>query len=129
MPTAIRWPLSLPQTLPKGTRFAPVRNYVESPMDLGPPKRRRRAAFRWGRIIVPDGSFVLREYQWDTFRHFFEQTLADGSLSFMWIDPIPRFGDVELRFGGDDAPEAVFMSVGNGLMVSRHGFELEVMPS
>ena len=81
------WPVTLPtrfQAQP-GVVEQPPNVTIETAMDAGPPKMRRR--FTAGDRIV-QGALALTRTQRATLDTFFMDTLAGGSLSFDWIHPI-----------------------------------------
>jgi hypothetical protein len=121
-----RWPLVLPQSLPPETSITPVKNYVETEMDTGPPKRRRRFTAASKTIDVPD-RFIFTTAQWEAFQKFHDDTLAGGTLPFAWRDPIPGLGDVLVRFSGEP-PKATVRRAAHGRLVYRLVFQLEVLP-
>ena len=122
-----RWPLDLPQTLPQETRGpTPRKNYVETEMDTGPAKRRRRFTAVVQDIDAPE--MYLHADQWQSLSAFYGTVLAGGTLSFMWRDPIPGLGDVELRFSGDEPPKPKVMAAGRGRNVYLVALSFEMLP-
>ncbi len=108
MATSLRWPASLPQTLPLGTRVRTSRNVVQSETEFGPQKVRRRFTAAPKILEYPADAFILDDDQLAELLNFFENTTAGGSLSFMWDGPVPWMGDVEVRFGGEElVPEGI----------------------
>lgn len=82
MPT---WPVSLPQyPLQEGYKEAPGANVIESQVDAGPPKRRRRYTKRNDPHTM---IFELDDTQLATFKSFYGTTLQDGNLSFDYVHP------------------------------------------
>jgi hypothetical protein len=81
------WPASLPQRFLQdpGTSEQPPDVILESQMDAGPPKARRRftAGFR-----MVGGSLALTHVQRATLDDFFMNTVQGGALPFDWIHPI-----------------------------------------
>ena len=84
---AALWPASLPQRFLQdpGTSENPPDVVVETQMDAGPPKARRRftAGFR-----LVGGSLALTHAQRATLDTFYMDTLEGGALTFDWIHPI-----------------------------------------
>jgi hypothetical protein len=81
------WPASLPTRMQadSGVTEQPPDIVIESTMDAGPPKARRR--FTAGYRIV-GGSLALTHDQRATLDAFFLDTLEGGALPFDWIHPI-----------------------------------------
>lgn len=78
----IAWPVSLPaQPLLNGLQETYNDLYVESTVDVGPPKRRRRYS---GRMRQVAGQMVLTDDQKATLRDFFYDTLQGGVLAFQF---------------------------------------------
>jgi hypothetical protein len=81
------WPTSLPQRFQQnpGVTETPPDLVIESTMDAGPPKARRRftAGFR-----LVSGTLALTHAQRATLDAFFLDTLEGGALPFDWIHPI-----------------------------------------
>jgi len=81
------WPASLPQRFLQepGATEQPPDVVIESTMDAGPPKARRRftAGFR-----LVGGSVALTRDQRAILDDFFMNTLEGGALPFDWIHPI-----------------------------------------
>ena len=125
--TTLRWPLALPQTLPPGTTLTPQKNFVETEMDAGPPKRRTRFTAVSRFLEVSGDLSIYTTAQWDVLETFHRETLGGGALSFLWESPIPGLGDVECRFRGDP-PKASILRGANGRLVYRVAFQLEVLP-
>jgi hypothetical protein len=81
------WPATLParfQASPGATEQPPD-IVIESAVDAGPPKARRRytAGFR-----IVGGSLALTHAQRATLDAFFVDTLEGGALPFDWIHPM-----------------------------------------
>lgn len=82
MPT---WPASLPQKPRTGTwKRAPQDNRLSFMPAAGPPIVRRRSSRK---VHMASGLFDMSHAQVVTFEAFFEDDLADGTLSFDWDDP------------------------------------------
>jgi hypothetical protein len=81
------WPESLPQRFLQepGATEQPPDVVLETQMDAGPPKARRRftAGFR-----LVGGSIDLTHAQRATLDDFYMNTLQGGALPFDWIHPI-----------------------------------------
>lgn len=81
------WPASLPQRLQAspGATEQPPNVVLETQMDVGPPKARRRytAGFR-----IVGGTLALTHAQRATLDAFFMDTLEGGALPFDWVHPI-----------------------------------------
>lgn len=79
------WPLSLPQlVLRDGYTEKPGDNTIETPVDAGPAKARRRFTASVRRFSA---SVKFSAAQMVTFEEFWGVTLADGSLPFEWKHP------------------------------------------
>lgn len=82
------WPSTLPQyVLEQGYEEKLNDQTIETPMDVGPPKVRRRYTkqFRTFSLTVR-----LSPEQKATFESFWQDTLAGGSLPFDWVHPLTR---------------------------------------
>ena len=90
------WPASLPARLlaNPGATEQPPDVVLETQMDAGPPKARRRytAGFR-----IVQGSLALTRAQYATLDDFYVNTLQGGALPFDWIHPITS-APVTVRF-------------------------------
>ncbi len=82
-----RWPVTLPQRpVIGGWSRTPQDNRVVFQPDVGPPIVRRRATVR---AHDYEATFpTLTDAHLVTFDAFFETDLADGSLHYLWIDPV-----------------------------------------
>jgi len=81
------WPASLPQKpLISGFSQSPQDNRVSFRPDVGPPIERRRATVRMQlyKMQFPP----MTATQLATFEAWFHDDLADGSLHFLWADPV-----------------------------------------
>lgn len=84
MPNPV-WPAALPQkALKEGYRETASDNLLESQMDAGPAKIRRRFTTRSRMFQM---TIACTASQAATFLSFFETTLKDGSLPFDWVHP------------------------------------------
>lgn len=80
----ITWPASLPQCSLRGKQRAPQPNVVAFGTEVGPGKVRRRSTARTQRQPLP---FLLTRAQAVIFEAWFNDDLADGSLTFSMTDP------------------------------------------
>ncbi len=114
------WPLSLPPfVLMQGYQESIVDGIIETPVDAGPVKVRRR----W----TGDGTLLalavgMTPSQYDTFSTFYKTTLAAGSLPFDWVHPRTQAA-ITLRFR-KPAPKLAMVSQ----MQYTVQMNLEVMP-
>jgi hypothetical protein len=82
------WPVSLPQYFDAGSwNEEPPDLLLETPMDAGPPKVRRR--FTAG-VRPINGAMTLDVTQLATFEMFYETTLLGGAVPFDWVRPSSR---------------------------------------
>lgn len=81
------YPSTIQDNFARGTYVrAPGNNVIESEMELGPPKRRRRSTSRRDRI---SGQITLdNNTQYETFMDWFTITLKDGTEYFYFNDPV-----------------------------------------
>ena len=79
------WPSTLPGALLLGLSFNPVPQYVETPTEVGPAKRRRRSVAVLGAF---EGELELTGEQYATLLAFHDGTLAGGTLRFSWKHPV-----------------------------------------
>lgn len=80
------WPASLPQApLFNSLNVTPEPNVIAFESDVGVEHTRRRATSRRKTINV---AFMLTRAQLSVFDAFFEQELADGTLTYQWRDPV-----------------------------------------
>lgn len=79
------WPLSLPQA-PSWTGFQETspNTTIRTPMDVGPPKVRRRSTAAVRPLSM---QFMLTRDEVATLETFYQTTLAGGSLPFDWVHP------------------------------------------
>jgi hypothetical protein len=79
------WPASLPQNLEiTGLQESPPNLTIRTPMEVGPPKLRRRAT---AGVRPIQGRQLLTKTQVATLDTFYVTTLAGGSLPFDWVHP------------------------------------------
>lgn len=81
----ILWPLTLPQVPLLGYREQFPNLAIETQMDTGPPKARRR--FTAGVRPLPAHEMVLTAAQAATLDTFYTDTTAGGTLPFDWLHP------------------------------------------
>lgn len=80
------WPVSLPQgAYVDNWSEAPEDANVEFPVEVGPPKRRRRISSP-GRLV--EHNIVLTVAQRATLLDFYEDDCGKGSINFDWVHPI-----------------------------------------
>jgi len=89
------WPLTLPQELLIAgyARSAPD-NRIESQMDVGPGKIRRRTTSAPSKI---SGTLKMDRTELAAFTQFYLVTTKSGTLRFSWTDP-DTSAAVEMRF-------------------------------
>lgn len=93
-------------------------NRIRSPMDVGPPKLRRRSTSAPTSFA---GSMFLTTAQAATFETFYKTTLAHGTLPFTWYHPRTR-ASVDMTFVGD--PELIPQGGGEWLL----NLTVEILP-
>lgn len=82
------WPATLPQYFQEqGYSESPPDQRLESNVDSGPPKTRRRYTNNYRPI---QGTIWCTEDQWEDFETFYDVDLAGGVLPFTWVHPITR---------------------------------------
>lgn len=92
------WPATLPQfVLREGYDEQLANNKIETQMDAGLPKQRRRFTQREDQISV---SWRMDRTQRDTFLTFYRSTLSDGTLAFDMPHPVSR-ATTTFRFRGE----------------------------
>lgn len=109
MPT---WPTtnSMPQVLPIETAEKSDPNIVQTQMDVGPPKFRRRFTSIVRHIQVPSSRFLLTDAQRNDLLSFHDSNCDGGSLAFDWgsTGPMPEFdGNTTQRFRFEGRPESL----------------------
>ncbi len=115
---ATSWPDTLPQQpLVKGFSGTVQDTLIRTSMDAGPEKIRRRftAASEYFTL-----TWFMTKQQLNTFRSFFKDTIADGSIEFEMNHPITG-ETVLVRFRGPYQ----FVSTGVHWRISA---EIEVLP-
>lgn len=88
IPEGDLWPTALPQCpILNGFSEQRQRNIVSFEPDVGPPKMRRRSS-----AVATLTSVVFRFTVADVevFNTFYQDTLSDGSLPFVWKHPISQ---------------------------------------
>lgn len=78
---SIVWPPELPQEQFGEISVKPRRGFIETEMDVGPPKRRRRTQVS---RVPTKLQMELRGSQLALFEEFYNETLAGGTLGFEW---------------------------------------------
>lgn len=115
----IEWPSDLPDAvLEDGYAESMADNMIRSPMDVGPPKVRRRGTSAPRAIALRQ---LLTTAQVANLETFYYSTTSGGSLAFTWEHP--RTGSSSsMRFTG---PPAI-SPAGPGRWIASYG--LEVLP-
>ena len=91
----IIWPAELPKTLPfKGLSIQPQNNVIRTAMDAGPKKARRRYT---AKTVRYSGRFIFNAAEYEVFKHFYNEALADGVFRFVFTDPV-TLDTAEFRF-------------------------------
>jgi hypothetical protein len=118
------WPAELPQVpLVQGYTRKPQAARVRSAVDAGPAKVRRRFTAKVRNVTY---LITVNKEQWAIFWNFYDNTLAQGSLPFDWIDGVS--GDpATLRFGEDEPSEAPANGNEPGYLTIT--MPLEILPS
>lgn len=82
---AATWPITLQDKLNEAGFSLEIPNqYIETDMDVGPKKRRRRTTASLERISC---SIWIEKSDYVTFKNFFDVTLAGGTLPFEFEHP------------------------------------------
>lgn len=82
------WPNTLPQYVERsGYAEKPGDNTIETPVDAGPAKVRRRFTADVRRFTV---ALKMSAAQCDTFEAFWRDDLLQGALPFDWVHPRTR---------------------------------------
>lgn len=116
----IIWPVDLPQKVDQsGYQEARGRNKIESPVDQGRPKSRRRFTASIQQFQI---ALLLDEDQVELLDTFYESTTAAGCLVFDWVHPRTQIA-AECRFSGD----APAIAPAGGLMY-RATFQMLILP-
>lgn len=99
------WPTTLPQfVLESGYQEQLPKNAVETEMESGPPKVRRRFTQVFRKFSV---SMIMDQAQAAVFEAFYLTTCASGSIAFEWVHPRTRAA-MTLRFTGSPPSYAPF---------------------
>lgn len=126
------WPGSLPDTLPIETTETAEPNVIQTSMDMGVPKVRRRFTSVTKYLEVPPSRFILTNAQKDALMTFFDTTLAGGSLSFNWVatGPTPAYDtDTTTSFRIQGRPEVICIVPGSDSQrLYSSTLKLEVLP-
>lgn len=89
------WPTQLPEyVLENGYNEQFPKNTVETEMDAGPPKARRRFTKIFRKFQV---QMIMTDYQAAVFEGFYYTTCNSGTDSFDWVHPRTRDA-MTLRF-------------------------------
>lgn len=103
------WPPSLPQIQLLGSTEKTVPQFIETKMDVGPPKRRRVSQVDYGRESIP---LLFNATEVGVFRTFWTTTLTDGIDSFEWEDLV---NDTTVDYEILDYPQFRLVSGGAAL--------------
>lgn len=116
MPT---WPASLPTyVLENGYQEQLPKNVIETEMEGGPPKARRRYTTIFRKFQV---SQILTQDQANVFENFYLSTCASGTVEFEWVHPRTR-AVMNFRF---TQPQPVYQPFGGNYVRVTFGL-LEV---
>ncbi|MGP1274247.1 MAG: hypothetical protein ACQRW7_02370 [Caulobacterales bacterium] len=117
----IVWPETLPQYPQReGLDSAGGENVQRSPVDAGPPKRRRVSTRMPDRLRA---TWYLTPAQYAIWQDFLEDDIAQGALRFTLPDP---FSDGTLNAALVNGKASVSVNPGPGVMISL-GLDLEVL--
>lgn len=79
------WPATLPDNfMAQGYTESPGQNVLETPMEVGPPKRRRRSTAARRPIT---GKMHMTDAQVEILDAFYEDDCGSGALPFTWTHP------------------------------------------
>jgi hypothetical protein len=82
--TYVPWLITLPQCpLPYENQISLGENYVEVPVDVGPPMRRQRTTVTYDQAMMV---FLMTRQQIRDFRDYFSVDLRGGSYPFRLLD-------------------------------------------
>ena len=85
MATEIEWPGTLPQNIEQnGYKEGNIDNLINSPMNMGPYKSRRRSTEAYQPLSA---SMVMSTAQRDEFYTFYKTEIYSGALSFLFPKP------------------------------------------
>lgn len=97
----VDWPATLPQVKLLGMTDTRVSAKLRSSVDAGPALVRRRYTAAVRNVDIP---ITLTNTERVIFDAFYIDDLEEGSLSFVWTDPVT--GDAAtFRFRTDDGPQ------------------------
>lgn len=117
------WPDTLPPLPGLGVTLRRQDAVSRSAMDAGPPTRRNRFTAVARPVSFP---ITLTGAQLQVFEGFFATTLANGALSFDWVDPVTS-GSVSLAFTAP--PEWALVKGGDAAnRLWRAALALEIQP-
>jgi hypothetical protein len=94
----VDWPTTLPDLQLLGLTEQRQEARLRSQMDAGPPKMRRRFTAAVVQYQIP---VIFTGAQKQTFDAFYKTTLLEGSLPFVWDDPVT---DAAVSFTFREAP-------------------------
>ncbi len=120
----VAWPAGLPQIPLSGVTAGDDDSVLRSPMDSGPPTRRNRFTAITQSLEFP---MIMTGTERATFDTFYRTTIANGSLSFDWEDPLDD-STVSMAF---KAPPRWSLLVGSDTAADRRWsstFSLEIQP-
>ena len=113
------WPASLPEyVLEQGYSETAPDQSIESNMDAGPAKQRRRFTTNFRPIKA---TIRCEDTQVATFETFYYTTLEGGTLPFAWVHPRTRVA-CTMRFR---KPAPTYRPVGEAVDIS---FAVEIIP-
>ena len=82
---AIPWPPDLPQCFLRSSyAIAPKDNVLREPMEVGPPKQRRRSTVQ---VVEVRASMWMTGSQRRNFMVFYRKVLQEGTVAFALDDP------------------------------------------
>lgn len=124
MPT---WPATLPQSGQLGMSDRRKSAKVRSTVDVGPAIVRRRFTVATRELTIPMSMTNEQRIAFDT---FYIDDLEEGSLSFLFPDPVSG-SLVNVRFRTDDGPEFSAQVGGDTDDMKRWSLtlDLEIMPT
>jgi hypothetical protein len=91
----ITWPVGVPEdVLVESYDESLADNLIETQMEQGPYKTRRRGSARFTPVSI---TIRMDSEQLETFQEWYYETLIDGSLVFNWRHP-RTWADVTMQF-------------------------------
>lgn len=112
------WPASLPQYVQEGGYQEQLQDQtVESQMDTGPAKIRRRFTKSIRKFQI---TLLMTAAQADAFETFWQDTCLGGSIPFNWVNPRTRV-PATLRFRN---PAPQFSTVGGANVLTQFNVEI-----